>query len=679
MAMGTENGNSSGRSGSEKNCGDDAAGAEPRPGRFPWGLVPSVCALVTVLSIALFLLPERLLHVRYQFDVGGADSAAYALQARSLARGNGLEIPYVTNYLYVYSRDIWRRDDHWPPLLSFVQAAAFRIWGVDGNIALMTTVFIATVLLPVCFCALVIAATGRAWLGVPATLPLFWSAGMMQEAQRGLSDQLLTAVLCLFLAGLLLSRKHRAWLLLCGLTMALAWYGKGSQIILFGFLAGGVALLHGPRALLGRAHLGAVLLALVLLFPRLHYNARHFGDPLHSTQSFVSSFYGLTDFDGMFFQFGFYSIHWGRELPGPRNRFRHPNLHSRSMRRNTEVFLRPYLLGLDAAPGDWESLGSYPESFFRELTATGRVRFLREVAARAEGEFAPLRDWPNPWATLFHLSGAVWGMVAIFLAPLLWLSALVRRKPLRGDSVTAATGVIGVFVLMQALFVIVFWNAALWNDSLRLTYPALVPAYALGWCLVAVLLGRAGGMAGAMTRYRPPAWVLPLLTGVFCFVVWSGFMARADDLMARQEAALPQPPPTRPAYPRAKELADRMAETLPEDTVFMARGRGPLWFAPETFRSVGLPYARPGDVMAVARYYGVTHLVQNWPHMRDLGLNGFIRRNQEAFETVISRPYRVYRIHYDRLSPEQITPLNRVEPAWDPATALQGREAALSR
>lgn len=663
----------------------DAAGAVSAPLRAVpslWlSLLPGFFAYVTVVAIARLLLPARLDTVRHISNIGGADSAAYALQARSQVEGRGLTVPYVTNYMYVYPAGVKRQDDQWPPLLSFVESLAFRIQGIQTNIPAMTTVVIGTLLLPLCFCALVHATTGRAWFGLLAALTLYWSDETMRESRAAMSDQLLTAVLCLFVAALLFSRRHRAWLLLCGATLALAWYGKGSQIMLFGFLLGGTLLLHGFPTLLRWEFLGAVLLALLLLFPRLHSNARNFGNPLHSTQAPVSAYYGLTDHDPLYFLIGFYSIYWGHDLPGAKDRFKHPYLHARSMRRNTERFVRPYLLGLESKNvSDWSALGAWPLRLAEALHDSRRVRPLTMILSELHGNVLPPTRWSRPWMTRFHLLGALWGLLAMVLMPVVWLWRIIRRHrlPPGKDSVLLATGLLATFVLLQALFVIVLWEALP-----RLTYPAVIPGWALGWCLFSLLLGGVMRLGRRIVRRPAPGWMRPVLAGLFCTALGVVVALHAGKLHAHQVAALESPPPTTPASPPFKELVDRLTTSFPEDAVIMCNHRKVvLWFAPRSYRSCGLPYAPPADMLAVARYYGVTHIIRDWPSWRvysDHAMRMMFHSHPDAFELVVSRPFPVYRIHWDRVPEGLVTPLDKLKPCWNPAMDMHQWEQWLKR
>jgi len=673
--------------------GATASGPSPGPaGARRWAArLAALAAYVVVAAMGGLLLPSRLATVRGVSTVGGADSGAYALQARSLAEGRGLGIPYITNYIHVYPKDRDRHDDHWPPLLSFAQAIGFRLFGFEADVPARVTVIVGALLLPLCFCALAHAATRRAWLGALAATPLLLSDHLFRDSREAMSDQLLAAVLCLFLAALLFARRRRGWLLLCGATAALAWYGKGSQILLFGFFGAAVPYLLGWRALLRREFLGALLLALALMFPRLRYNAVHFGRPLHSTQNAVAGFYGLTDHDPMYFLFGFYSIYWDRNLPSPGDRFRYPTLHARSMRRNAERLARAWLLGFDSeGEQDWAALGPAPARLAAALNEMYRVRPGSALRAELTGGWTPPARWPRPAWMLFLLAGAVWGLAAIALAPARRLWRMARRwrgrkkradaerpKPPPEESRLDAAALLTLFVAMQAAFLIVFWDVAP-----RLTYPAVLPAWALGWLPVAALCG-APAWAWRKLRLRPlPFWLGPAGGAAACVALFAFFAAKAPALRERQTAAAGPAANERTASAYAR-LAAAVARSQPENAVVMCRGRHALlWHAPRSYRGLGVPYAPPADLLAVARYYGVTHIAQDWPLWLLPGYGQFeemLRRNPRYFEPIARTPFPTYRIRWDRIPESWITPLDRLEPAWNPAKELPRSEEWLAK
>lgn len=636
--------------------------------------LPFLSVWVAVLALGSLLLPERLDRVRFNYDIGHADGVAYAWQARTLIRGDGLNVPYITNFFYLYPDPEARHDDQWSPLLSFALVPVFNTYGAEPNVARMTTVVINTLLLPLCVCILVQSITRRAWPGLIAPLPVFFSQNLANDGLDLMNDQLISALVCLFLAAILLSRRHMAFLLACGPLAALAWYGKGSQIILFPFLIGATALLHGPKRLLNGWLGGSLLLGILLMSPRLTYNLRAHGNPLHSTQSHVSAFFGLSRNRWTHWDRGFYAIHFNHTPPGLRNRFAHPFMHARSMRRNSEVFLRGHLLGLDAETDDWAALGPRAEALFTALRNSAHVRPLSEATRDLPRRLAPAREWERPWHTRIQLYALVWGAIALPLSLTFWIVRLFRAKKSAKTFAWSHFADPATLVLLlaigQAAFVILFWDA-----MPRLTFPALILGLVLPWTLLPPVLDLVQFLWRKASPHRFPFWTSALLTPLWCSAMYLHLHPHAQKNAVAFRDSFDRPPPTEPAYPRVKRLGEIMAETLPPDAVLMSRrGWQTLWYAPETFRSVGLPYARPTEILAVAKHYGVTHLVldQNRP-----GLRPFINEHSQIFTRVIRRPVPVYQIHYDRIPEDMLPALDSIEPLWDAREDLQEEEDAL--
>ncbi len=609
---------------------------------------PILIVWVAVWSMGSSLLPERLDRVRNNFDIGHADTAAYAWQGRQLAKGEGWHVPYVTNYLYRYDPDKPRYDDQWGPLLSFVLAPVFFFGEDTAATARMTTVWIGTVLLPFAMCLLVQGITLRAWPGLLAPIPLWFSMELFEQSTMVFNDQLVTAVLCIFLAALLASRRT-PWLMgFCGPFMALAWYGKGSQLILFPFFFIAVLLIHGPRGWLRRSFWGTLLLALLMMFPRLRENAVSQGNPFHSTQKVVSSYYGLR---GVGWDQGFYSIYWGRDVPGLENRFAHPGLHMQSIEKNTEFFLRYSLLGLEAKSDSWEELMG--------KDAARIANDLRNGQKKPSDIFSGISfsDLKFPYHAKVILLGLLLGILGILSVPGDWFYTLFSKRKFPLESQRAAAAILFAFVMMQAIFLILFWNSIL-----RLFYPSLLVSQALIWTLLPLRFGKG----------KFPVWASPLLTALFVVAVSVHFSQAVPGLKQKQSAHFRKPPPERPQYPRVQRLAKPITEHFPVDAVMMCRNPWEiLWYVDKEMKGVGLPYAPPEDLFAVAKYYGVTHLIMDKERR---GLRKFISRHREAFTEVFRKPHWAFEIHWDKIDPSLLTPLSELKPMWDPREGFKSRE-----
>jgi len=634
------------------------------------GPTPVACVFV-LLALGLMIAPiwqARLGLAAHQHNVGHADKAAYAHRARSLVEGRGGRVPYITNFYRRHDPGIWRHDDHWPPFPAWILVPAFRLRGVDAAHARASMLAVGAVALPLAAAWLAIAATGQTCTGLAAAVLMLLPTAIMKESFEILGDVPLAAVTAAFGAAVLSSRRHPAWLLAAGLLAGCAALTKGSHVLLAPLLVAFAVLIHGPRILAHRHLLGGLLLFLILMTPGWRRNAHEFGTPLHSSQNHVAAFFGVATGSWGNWDRNFYAVHWDRHLPTLRDRYTDRALYRRSLRRNTEPYLRVALAGPDATRGDWDALGPAPAALRDWLVKDEPIR----LAADARPWVNPPRDWPVPHFTLPGAAGLLVGALALaLLGPAVVRVTLRRglarwrrrpcgaRLPPRFVNAVILATLVGV----QAGFVI-----ATWNTLHRFTFTILPPLYALGLLVPAMLLDAAGAPFHALAARRPRLqaagchlrWITTGLVCVLATALWvPGSAARAEQ--QRLEARIPIR--DRPHYPGAYHVARWIEVNLPDDAVIMTRYPWQITFyCPPGVRAVGLPHATPDILFAVARYYNVTHLI----HDRDRpGLRAFIDSGHPALTHVTDQPHPVYAIDYTAFAPGELADLDTLPP---PAT-----------
>ncbi len=644
----------------------------------------------TILALALPLLARRLPLVANNGDVGHADSGAYAMQGLGLATGHGLKVPYISGFYLPYPRDFSRTDDHWPPFLAFVLAPVFRLFGPDAAKAHAAMLAIGTVCLPLAAAWLAGAATRRAWAAlVGGILPLL-SVAILKDSVGILSDMALAALVTAYAAALLSARRHGAWFVVCGLLGGLAYYAKGSQIVLLPLLPAFAVFAHGWRVLTRRWLYAGCLAFTLVAAPWWISNAVAYGNPFHSTQNYVSSFFGLNERVWDDWDEEFYRVYWGHNLPTPLDRFRDGPLFLDSVRRNTSEYLRALILGPDASPRDWPALGGVGTQIETALRTTAakehaarRLARSRHSASRpAEPWLRPPRHWPYWYATLPQGAGLLLGSVALVLwMPLSLMGVRRWRRRRRADPSAdppaphpawenmGASAFLMALILIEAAFVIVFWRA-----MPRFTTVVLPAAATLGLLLAALL---ADGVGAAWRAFAERigsrlalrwAWVAHirawqesrrgryayllahgLATALVCGVVVLVWYTHVDGLATMQSKRAGLRESTEPRFPRYHALGQVIRERLPGNAVLMSRNPWELLFyCPPGLRAVGLPYASPGVIFAVARYYGVTHFV--WDCDRP-GLREFMQAGHPALKLVIEAPLPVYALDYTAFAP----------------------------
>lgn len=631
---------------------------------------------VTVVIMAIPFLRARLEAVENNYDIGHADPAAYAMQAHRLATGRGLKIPYVSNFYHCYDSALMRREDHWFPGPSFIMAPMFVLYGRDASRARAAMVFTGTVLLPLAAAWLAAAATGRIWPALLTAGLVLCSSSLAGQSTRISGDPAQAALFFTYLAALLNSRKHPAWLIAAGLSGGMAYYMKGSQLILLLMLPFLAVMLHGFKILRSRWLASGIAAYLALTGPWWIANAVEYGKPLHSTQNYVTSFFGLSGKIWDNWDRNFYGVHWGEDLPELSDRFRDQAALVFSMKRNTEVFLRNLLLGPDAKANQWHLLGQSGINIYQSLRNRAPPGHGRKKDKQQDDLplFNHPREWPAWQFSLLQISGLLWGLLALPLfaallaAKFLLRNKLPQRSRLRQTAAkllfhTSNTTVILAATSAQAIFIIVFWYAF---D--RFTLQVIVPAIVLGCSFLCA----AGSLTGLLHGLIPVRFSLIhdnyrllintlLQTAAGCslcvliIVVWPSF---SEDIVEHQKKSAGLRVRAKPHYPRYHKIAAALTPLVPEDAVIMSRNPWELLFyGPDSWNAVGMPYAEPHVIFSIAHYYGVTHFM--WDKKRP-GLKRYMESAPEALEQIMKSPAKLYLIHYERfpvgflIPPDQI-------------------------
>lgn len=613
---------------------------------------------VVVVTMSVLALRDRLPLVRHNHDVGHADEAAYALQARGLALHGSSKVPYVSVFFRKYVPSIWRHDDHWPPLLGWVLAPFFRWKGVDAAVGRAVCVGLGALALPLAVAWLGAASTRRGWVAVATAALMLADTLVFQESLRILSDVLMASCVAGFAAAVLAGSRNPRWFWVAGACAAGATLAKGSQVMLLGLLPVGAVLVGGWRALRDRKVWGGVAVGLALLLPWWATMFREYGHPFHSTQNAVSSFYGIAGG----WDESFYRVHWDETPPGLADRFRDLPRWKTAARRNAEVFLRSALLGEEARRNEWDALGRFGNWVRRTLLDEPHRKLYFGRAAPA------LR---RPWRTAFHGWALLWGAGVLawwLFRPLALGTGLTfrrrrgpvprNRQPAReGPSLIVGGGAfLALLVLAQAGFVIALWSA----EQIRFTLGLMPFLAVLGCGGVAALLRpleAAGRWLGDKLQERiarpgnTVAWRRVSIHGLqaapsacsvaLAVALCAGAVRWHRPLLDWQRATTGVAVHEAPFYPTYHAVAASLERAgVGADAVVMTRNPWELLFyAPVGMRAVGLPYAVPDELEEVARHYGATHFVYDKDRP---GLRHAIGRHRMFARQVAFGPFPVY-------------------------------------
>jgi 4-amino-4-deoxy-L-arabinose transferase-like glycosyltransferase len=635
----------------------------------PWHCRASLAALAAVM-LTLTLLggavaTYKVSLVRDVRYVGHADEAAYAEMGRSLAAGRWFNVRHVSVFFVPYDPGIERREDHWPPFMGMAIAPFIALLGVEAWAAKLPAILFASIGLPLATAALGAALSRRAYVGLIAGLCMLADVTIFTESLKTLSDVTLAMLVTAWLACLVgarggvaaTDRLPRGLLhILAGVCAAAAFYAKGSHIILIGLWPAASLLIEGWRVLVRPWLYAGMGVAVVLMSPWLIANWIDYGRPLHSTQNYVSGYIALDNWEHRF-----YRPHWGRDLPQVSDRWtRDPEAFEKLVARQREAFTRWALLGPRARPTQWYDLGvagamAYDWLKPEEEEPLRRRRRASEPEPREPG-WRPAA-WSDPVATWCGVVGVATIAGAALAAAahgVWWCVTRLRRRPVPASPEPMLLGPVAALVmvaLVQWAFVVYLWEAM---PRLALVMlPTLAALAATGVSRVIESPMRWWPrLRGPLQRWHwiaaPP---LCLLAIVLCW-------RHVPELKAYHAGEV-----NLGAYPyRDNAFYPDMGAWLTAhapDAVVMCRRPWQLRFAAaDSVKCVGLPYAPPGVILWIARYYGVTH------YLDDEGRPGMHRwlygRHPGLVPVTDSLPPgahgKLYRIDWDRIAPDELQP-----------------------
>lgn len=667
--------------------------------RLNWlKLAAAVATLAVLVHFGSRAVEGKIALVRDIQHVGHADEAAYVTMAKSLVSGQGLNVPYVSWHFIPYPAAVVHREDHWPPFLAFAIAPFFWWLGVAPWVAKLAPIFIGSIGLPVATALLALAYGRRAYVALAAGLLMLLNPFLFTESLKSLSDLADAMLVAGFCAALLAARDRPPVHLAAGLLAALAYYAKGSELVLLGLYPVLAALACGWRSLRTRWPYAGMLAAFLLILPWMVSNTRLYGNPLHCTQNYVSGYIGLHPggWEG-----GTYYPYLGRDLPQTSDRWtKYRGRYPQVTRMNAEAYTRWAVLGPDAEPWTWDEVGSWGGAVRDAITGKPAAEFWWR--GRAAKPAKPVSAWANPACTLAGLASVGWvaalsvgaplSLVGVWRAGRAWWQRRRKKDPAApapgapppAVPSSAARRWLDLFpgrTLALVLVVAVHWSflVFLWEPYARLAVVMLPPALVLGCAALAWLAERpVAGALWAWERFLPkkriPAvvrdWRALLGLAAAAVVLAVGMRGEFD----RQFRRLVGDHPRRRGYPYGEQFAPvRIGTFLKTElpaAVIMARNPWEILFhAAPTNRGVTVPLASAGQILAVAKHYRVTHYV--WETDRP-ALRPYLSGQLPGFRRVPNAArVPVYEILWDQLPPGAVDPWP-VPPAAEKGVASGG-------
>ncbi|MFH2000701.1 MAG: glycosyltransferase family 39 protein [Planctomycetota bacterium] len=548
-------------------------------------------------------------HIRF---IGSGDPAGYAEMAQSLLNGRGFEVNYISMHFLKFSPEISHPEDTWPPLYPLLIAPFFAFLSVSAFAAKLPSLLIACFAFPLATFSLGLHVSRSSLVGLVSALtvllylPFFcWSLQAFADITFGFL--MITAVLYT-LKGF----ENPRWFFAMGTMLALAYYAKVSALaISSGFIVYYLARSWVDRNTLKSSRSSlyftlSMILFVVLISPWWIRNLKHFNDPMYSNHKQVVGFIGWEPWEERT-----YGLYWKTTPPGLAEKLNDPG-------RLAETSL--------------SYLGQYFRYLFLDLPHLQNLRRFQDVKPFS------LKDISTYWTGLPAVLGLLLYLVRIVPA--------VKRRARAGARIhdRGQTGSVfirpgyGLFALTSLFLILPL--SILWVPLARLTTPAVPLVIIMGWATVHSLT-----VQWVRTRFSG-AVTGGLIIALFAF--WA--VHEGTEIVEAQ---------ANERFPWKEDSLSLMAvgnwlHTHAPGSVTMTQNPWELRFYSKG-KAVRLPEASLKEVIEVARYYRVTHII---PDGFDRTLFPWIQGKLPGLTRVFSTPgLELFEIDYSRLDEDEALPL----------------------
>ncbi|MCL2647199.1 MAG: glycosyltransferase family 39 protein [Phycisphaerales bacterium] len=596
---------------------------------------------------------EKVEKVRDNEFIGHSDEASYALQAKSILRGRGIQVDYVTYFFHGYPPEITHREDHWPPFLGYAIASCFYFTGAEAWAARLPGIFIASVGLPLMTAMLTWAICRRGYAALAAGLIMMSAPQVYGQSMKVLADGATAMMVAGFCAWVLLAgRQKRSWMyIFAGVFAAGAFFAKESTILLLGLFPILAVMTHPKRfgVLADKWFYAGFAAAIVCLAPFFYANVRDTGHFFRSTQRYVTSFYGIdptTHWDK-----AMYYPYWDgrdRELPKISDRWtKHPDYWQRS--RQQLVIALQYVLAGGSGSGDiardfgeWgvkvrDVLENKPPPSEAEVQAAAR-RARNHRTAPPPLTMKSVDQWCAPvWAItggmgiVLVAAAVMWGVTRKIENINRWMWRKIRRSKYDKRTVSADRWVGRVLAVAIVGIVHGAFFAYFWRIESRFCFPILPLMLSLGCTFGVVLmegpwivLWRGVRLAAKFARARKMVRWMNRVSMVFRGWPMTATILVAIVVMLSQERLLGiekkmldregSHPPTVRAESQYITTGRWLGRECPQAIVMCRNPWELLFYCGPGNKAVALPYPDDDDpraaekIFAIARYYHVSHM-----------------------------------------------------------------------
>ncbi len=670
--------------------------------------LPGLLKLMSILGILAVIvvmgghqLAEKYAIIKPIQFIGHSDSAAYATAGKSLSEGLGLQVRYISEFFIPYSPGITRQEDHWPPFMGLCIAPCYYLLGFHVWVAKLPAIFFGSIGLPLTTALLAYALSRRGYVAIVAGLLMMIHPELYEASLTTLCDLSVGMLLAGFCGSVILAQRRPRMHLAAGVFLALAYFSKGSQLILFGMYPLMAVLCAGPRVLLRKYFWAGIAVALLLIAPYWYANWRAYGNPLHSVQNYISGFYGLEDWD----QTAYFPF-WGNDLPKTSDRWnKYGKRFWQHAADNREELARDAITGREVSSTLWLDFGKYGIWFRDLLLPAPKPTFLGQFLGGSRTPQPstlapkPIARWEYP-ATELPAAGSVLLLVVLMAASpamlgmALWKWFLRRKspppaeapgdadshearkpaEPIRPPWMLGPVLALAILVVVEASFL-----AYLWDIQPRFCYMFLPFFAAVGcaaasrfieWPLHGLLIAcknlvrwlarnsaqgtlRVNEFFATLDHLRHWHLAVTILLAAIVLLRYQNVNAWVDASVAREFNGRVYDEPETP------RMGDWIAQHIPNAVIMCRNPWELLYYCSPTNKAIGSPNPKSGgpvgadQILAIAHYYGVTHLYAD--SVRAPLVAYLVGRNG-AFKRVAGAPGPLYEIDWSKIpvkSPEE--------------------------
>ena len=578
--------------------------------------------LLLIAGLAAFIVKIQIVYpIEY---VGHADASGYAEMADSLIKGRGLEVDYVSWYFLKYDPRIVRPEDHWPPLYSFLIAPFFKILGKNAFAAKMPSIFISCLLFPFVVYALAEMLSGSRIVGLAAGLHILLYPEFFRHSLYCLSDITFAFMVCTTVLLVLKGTKNPRFFYPMGIAMGLAYYAKGTGLILIPAYAIFYLILRFTKQIeqRDRQFVTGLVLAFLVISPWFLRNLIHFGNPIFSTQQFAVGYIGYLPWEE-----GTYKPYLGENLPSFFTKVKDWGISGMIIK--SQEFLKQYLwwsfIDINGSVGkfDYKQIHTYPIGI---ASATGLILFVISYIYQLNVK-SILVLYPKVMKRIGPDKSS-------------WVLKGIETSKRINQDINKILRVwhIPQFLIVWCLLLFLHgFHAICWRPISRLAFPAMPLVIATGWTSLYIFFG----IVYRGLNYRRVAVVL---TALILLTVISRHNFLIID-RARKKASWP--------YGDAGKAwidAGKWIRSNAPNSITMTRNPWELHFYSEE-KAIQIPLADLKKIIEIAIFYGVTHLI---PEKKRPGLEKWLSGEVAGLELVYNERLKIYKIHYGQIPNEYL-------------------------